>query len=168
MQFELLATDGAARRGRLTFPRGSVETPVFMPVGTYGTVKAMTPEELRETGSEIVLGNTFHLMLRPGVDVVRLHGGLHRFMHWEGPILTDSGGLQEESTVLGVPCLTMRDNTERPVTITHGTNVLVGTAPDVIIAAADRALASARPRANAPDLWDGHAAARIVRILLEG
>ena len=101
MQFELLATDGNARRGRLTFPRGSVETPVFMPVGTYGTVKAMTPEELRETGSEIILGNTFHLMLRPGVEVVRLHGGLHRFMHWDGPILTDSGGFQVFSLAEG-------------------------------------------------------------------
>src|SRR5881394_2770373 len=94
MKFDLLATDGAARRGRLTFERGVVETPAFMPVGTYGTVKAMTPEELREVGAEIILGNTFHLMLRPGVDVIRAHGALHRFMHWEGPILTDSGGFQ--------------------------------------------------------------------------
>jgi queuine tRNA-ribosyltransferase len=101
VQFELLAIDGNARRGRLTFPRGSVETPAFMPVGTYGTVKAMTPEELRETGSEIILGNTFHLMLRPGVEVVRLHGGLHRFMHWDGPILTDSGGFQVFSLAEG-------------------------------------------------------------------
>ncbi len=94
MKFDLLATDGAARRGRLTFARGSVETPAFMPVGTYGTVKAMTPELVRETGAEIILGNTFHLMLRPGVEVIRAHGGLHRFMHWDGPILTDSGGFQ--------------------------------------------------------------------------
>ncbi|HET7921887.1 MAG TPA: tRNA guanosine(34) transglycosylase Tgt [Gammaproteobacteria bacterium] len=94
MKFELLKTDGAARRGRLTFPRGTVETPAFMPVGTYGTVKAMTPEELRETGAEIILGNTFHLMLRPGTDIVRAHGDLHDFMHWDGPILTDSGGFQ--------------------------------------------------------------------------
>lgn len=94
MQFNLLATDGAARRGRLTFPRGTVETPAFMPVGTYGTVKAMTPEELQGLGAEIILGNTFHLMLRPGTDIVRLHGDLHGFMHWEKPILTDSGGFQ--------------------------------------------------------------------------
>lgn len=94
MKFELLATDGRARRGRITFARGTVETPAFMPVGTYGTVKAMTPEELREIGAQIILGNTFHLMLRPGVEVIRAHGGLHRFMHWEGPILTDSGGFQ--------------------------------------------------------------------------
>ena len=94
MRFELLAQDGSARRGRLTFHRGTVETPAFMPVGTYGTVKAMTPEELRELGAEIILGNTFHLMLRPGTEVIQAHGGLHRFMHWEGPILTDSGGFQ--------------------------------------------------------------------------
>ncbi len=94
MKFELIATDGPARRGRLTFARGTVETPAFMPVGTYGTVKGMTPEWLRATGTQIVLGNTFHLMLRPGVEVIRAHGGLHRFMHWDGPILTDSGGFQ--------------------------------------------------------------------------
>jgi len=94
MQFKLFANDGAARRGRLNFERGSVETPAFMPVGTYGTVKAMTPEELRELGAQIILGNTFHLMLRPGMEVMRVHGGLHRFMHWDGPILTDSGGFQ--------------------------------------------------------------------------
>lgn len=94
MKFELLATDGAARRGRMAFARGIVNTPAFMPVGTYGTVKSLTPEEVRETGAEIVLGNTFHLMLRPGEEVVRAHGGLHGFMHWDGPILTDSGGFQ--------------------------------------------------------------------------
>lgn len=94
MDFELLMRDGAARRGRLSFARGTVETPAFMPVGTYGTVKAMTPEELRGLGAEIILGNTFHLMLRPGVEVIRDHGGLHGFMHWGGPILTDSGGFQ--------------------------------------------------------------------------
>ncbi|MBI3771377.1 MAG: tRNA guanosine(34) transglycosylase Tgt [Gammaproteobacteria bacterium] len=94
MQFELLKTDGAARRGRMTFERGTVETPAFMPVGTYGTVKAMLPEELRELGAEIILGNTFHLMLRPGTEVIRAHGDLHDFMNWQGPILTDSGGFQ--------------------------------------------------------------------------
>ena len=94
MKFDLLSTDGRARRGRLHLRRGTVETPVFMPVGTYGTVKAMTPEELAGLGAEIVLGNTFHLMLRPGTGVIRAHGGLHGFMHWPGPILTDSGGFQ--------------------------------------------------------------------------
>jgi queuine tRNA-ribosyltransferase len=94
MQFELLATDGAARRGRLTLPHGVVDTPAFMPVGTYGTVKTMSPLELRDIGTQIVLGNTFHLWLRPGLDVIAAHGGLHRFMGWDGPILTDSGGYQ--------------------------------------------------------------------------
>jgi queuine tRNA-ribosyltransferase len=94
MRFELLATDGAARRGRIAFARDTVETPAFMPVGTYGAVKSVTAEELRSIGAQIVLGNTFHLMLRPGMEVIRLHGGLHRFMHWDGPILTDSGGFQ--------------------------------------------------------------------------
>ena len=93
-KFELLATDGAARLGRLTLAHGVVETPAFMPVGTYGTVKAMTPEELEGLGAQVVLGNTFHLMLRPGSAIVDAHGGLHRFMHWSRPILTDSGGFQ--------------------------------------------------------------------------
>jgi queuine tRNA-ribosyltransferase len=94
VKFDLLTADRRARRGRMTFGRGIVETPAFMPVGTYGTVKAMTPEELESLGAQIVLGNTFHLMLRPGMEVVRAHGGLHRFMHWERPVLTDSGGFQ--------------------------------------------------------------------------
>jgi len=94
MRFEVTARDGAARRGRIVFERGVVDTPAFMPVGTYGTVKAMTAEELEALGAQMILGNTFHLMLRPGVEVIRLHGGLHRFMHWERPILTDSGGFQ--------------------------------------------------------------------------
>jgi queuine tRNA-ribosyltransferase len=93
-EFTLLGTLGAARRGRLQLAHGAVETPAFMPVGTYGTVKAMTPEELGGLGAHIVLGNTFHLMLRPGREIVRAHGGLHGFMHWQKPILTDSGGFQ--------------------------------------------------------------------------
>ena len=94
MRFAVSATDGAARRGTLTLAHGVVETPAFMPVGTYGTVKAMSPVELAEVGASIVLGNTFHLWLRPGLDVIRAHGGLHGFMGWKGPILTDSGGFQ--------------------------------------------------------------------------
>ena len=94
MQFELLKTDGKARRGSLSFDRGKVETPAFMPVGTYGTVKAMTPKAVRDTGAEIILGNTFHLMLRPGTEIIKAHGGLHEFMQWKRPILTDSGGFQ--------------------------------------------------------------------------
>ncbi len=94
MPFEILATDGAARSGTLTLAHGTVETPVFMPVGTYGTVKAMSPAELDTIGAQVVLGNTFHLWLRPGLDVIAAHGGLHRFMGWNRPILTDSGGFQ--------------------------------------------------------------------------
>ena len=94
LQFDLHATDGAARRGRLTFARGTVETPAFMPVGTYGTVKAMTPRDVTDVGAEIILGNTFHLFLRPGLEIVEKFGGLHRFIGWDKPILTDSGGFQ--------------------------------------------------------------------------
>jgi len=94
LDFELLTTDGNARRGRVTLNHGVVETPIFMPVGTYGSVKAMSPLELNEIGSQIILGNTFHLWLRPGLEVVESHGGLHRFMGWDKPILTDSGGFQ--------------------------------------------------------------------------
>jgi len=94
MQFERLGSDGNARRGRLSFPRGTVETPAFMPVGTYGTVKGMLPRDIRAIGAEIILGNTFHLWLRPGTDIIERHGDLHDFMGWSGPILTDSGGFQ--------------------------------------------------------------------------
>ena len=94
LSFDLLATDGAARRGRITLNHGTVQTPMFMPVGTYGTVKAMTPAELKEIGSQVILGNTFHLWLRPGNEIMEAHGGLHGFMQWPGPILTDSGGFQ--------------------------------------------------------------------------
>lgn len=110
MKFNLLNTDGLARRGQLVFDRGVVETPAFMPVGTYGTVKGMTPEELDQTNAHICLGNTFHLMLRPGTDIIKQHGDLHDFMHWQKPILTDSGGFQVFS--LGA----MRKITEEGVT----------------------------------------------------
>src|SRR5512139_1826388 len=94
MKFRTEARDGAARRGQLTLAHGTVETPAFMPVGTYGAVKGVGPQDLRELGAQIVLSNTFHLWLRPGLEVIELHGGLHRFMGWDGPILTDSGGFQ--------------------------------------------------------------------------
>ncbi|MDE2209377.1 MAG: tRNA guanosine(34) transglycosylase Tgt [Betaproteobacteria bacterium] len=94
MHFTVLGTSGRARRGRLTLAHGSVETPVFMPVGTYGSVKAMSPAELDSLGAQIILGNTFHLWLRPGQEVIAAHGGLHRFMGWQRPLLTDSGGFQ--------------------------------------------------------------------------
>ena len=94
LQFQLLASDGAARRGQIRLNHGVVQTPIFMPVGTYGSVKAMLPHELKDIGAQIVLGNTFHLWLRPGTDIMRKHGGLHGFMQWDRPILTDSGGFQ--------------------------------------------------------------------------
>jgi len=94
MQFSLTQQDGAARRGELTLAHGQVQTPAFMPVGTYGTVKTLSPQEIHNIGAHIVLGNTFHLWLRPGLEVIAAHGGLHGFMGWDGPILTDSGGFQ--------------------------------------------------------------------------
>ncbi len=94
MSFSRSAQDGLARRGELSFPRGKVQTPAFMPVGTYGTVKGMLPRDIHQIGAEIILGNTFHLMLRPGTEVVKAHGDLHDFIGWNGPILTDSGGFQ--------------------------------------------------------------------------
>ena len=110
MEFSLHNNDGLARRGQLRFERGVVDTPAFMPVGTYGTVKAMTPEELVEIGAQIILGNTFHLMLRPGTEIIRKHGDLHDLMNWHGPILTDSGGFQVFSLAK------MRKITEQGVT----------------------------------------------------
>ncbi len=94
LRFELLTTDGAARRGRITLKHGAMDTPAFMPVGTYGAVKGLTPDEVAASGARILLGNTFHLWLRPGTEVLNRFGGLHRFMNWDGPILTDSGGFQ--------------------------------------------------------------------------
>lgn len=94
MQFDLLSTDGSARRGQLSFDRGVIQTPIFMPVGTYGSVKSVTPDELTDIGAQVILGNTFHLMLRSGMEVIKAHGDLHNFMQWQGPILTDSGGFQ--------------------------------------------------------------------------
>jgi queuine tRNA-ribosyltransferase len=116
MKFSCSHTDGQARRGRLSFDRGVVETPAFMPVGTYGTVKAMTPEEVRGAGAQIILGNTFHLMLRPGTEIINQHGSLHDFMHWDGPILTDSGGFQ----VFSLDAL--RNITEQGVTFSSPVN----------------------------------------------
>jgi queuine tRNA-ribosyltransferase len=123
MSFELLRTDGAARRGRITFPRGTVETPTFMPVGTYGSVKGVMPEQVRELGAQMILGNTFHLYLRPGLDVIGDHGGLHGFTRWNGPILTDSGGFQVFSLAH------KRKITEQGVTFaapTDGSKVFLG------------------------------------------
>ena len=123
MNFELLGTDGAARRGRITFPRGTIETPAFMPVGTYGTVKGVLPDQVRDLGAQIILGNTFHLFLRPGLEVIEAHGGLHGFARWDGPILTDSGGFQVFSLA------NRRKITEAGVTFaapTDGSKVFLG------------------------------------------
>jgi queuine tRNA-ribosyltransferase len=116
LRFTCTHRDGAGRRGALEFARGLVQTPAFMPVGTYGTVKSMTPEELRVCGSEMILGNTFHLMLRPGAGIIRKHGTLHDFMHWDGPILTDSGGFQVFSLCA------LRKITEQGVTFSSPVN----------------------------------------------
>ncbi len=123
MQFSLLKSQGLARRGQLEFKRGVINTPAFMPVGTYGTVKAMSPERVAETGAEIILGNTFHLMLRPGTEIIEKHGDLHDFMNWQKPILTDSGGFQVFS--LGE----LRKITEKGVTFrspVNGDKVFIG------------------------------------------
>ncbi len=123
MEFKLTTTDGHARRGQLSFGRGIVETPIFMPVGTYGTVKALTPEDLLEMNAQIILGNTFHLMLRPGMEVMKAHGDLHDFMRWQKPILTDSGGFQVFS--LGA----LRKITEQGVTFkspVNGSKIFMG------------------------------------------
>jgi len=116
MDFVFHSMDGSARRGRLFFERGVVDTPAFMPVGTYGTVKAMTPEEVAESGAQIILGNTFHLMLRPGIEVISRFGTLHEYMHWDGPILTDSGGFQVYSLD------SLREITEQGVTFRSPVN----------------------------------------------
>lgn len=123
MEFTVHATEGHARRGTLSFPRGEVQTPAFMPVGTYGTVKGMTPQQIHDIGAEIILGNTFHLMLRPGTEIICKHGDLHDFMGWDKPILTDSGGFQVFS--LGE----MRKITEEGVTFrspVDGAKVFLG------------------------------------------
>lgn len=123
MKFNLINTDGPARRGEISFPRGTIQTPAFMPVGTAATVKSMTPEEVESIGAEIILGNTFHLMLRPGMEVIEAHKGLHNFMHWNKPILTDSGGFQVFS--LGA----LRKITEKGVTFSSpvdGRKVFMG------------------------------------------
>ena len=123
MKFVLDSADRLARRGRLIFDRGVVDTPAFMPVGTYGTVKALTPEEVGASGAQIILGNTFHLMLRPGIEVISRFGSLHDFMHWSGPILTDSGGFQVYSLD------SLREITEQGVTFrspVNGDRVFMG------------------------------------------
>jgi queuine tRNA-ribosyltransferase len=143
-RFEVLAAGGPARLGRLSTAHGTIETPAFMPVGTYATVKAMTPEELEGLGAQIILGNTFHLMLRPGAEVVALHGGLHAFMHWQRPILTDSGGFQVFSlkslrhiTEEGVLFRSPIDGAEAHLTPEDSMSVQLALASDIAMALDD-------------------------------
>ena len=169
LQFQLQTRDGRARRGSLTFPRGTVETPAFMPVGTYGSVKGILPDQVRALGAEIILGNTFHLWMRPGLDIMKQFGGLHKFEAWNKPILTDSGGVQEEAPALGKPVLVMRDVTERPEAVAAGTVRLVGTEREAIVRAVTGLLANAGERDDfahrVNPYGDGHASQRIVAAL---
>ena len=163
--FTVLKTDpaSAARRCELRTRHGTVQTPVFMPVGTQGTVKSLTPTQVKETGAQIILGNPYHLNLRPGPQTVRALGGLHKFMDWDGPILTDSGGLQEEGCILGTPCVTLRDNTERPETVTVGANVLAGTNTETIISFAEKMMNNTASWKN--PFGDGDAAMKILEFV---
>src|SRR3989304_1352938 len=154
MRFELLKTDGGARGGRLSTPHGVVETPAFMPVGTQGSVKSLTPEDLRQIGTQILLANTYHLFLRPGHRVIAELGGLHRFMAWEGPILTDSGGFQVYSlaslgkvTEEGVRFRSHLDGAEHLLTPELSVEIQQGLGAD-IIHPLDECLAHPAPRAQ--------------------
>ena len=169
LKFEILKKSGKSRLGKLHTKHGVVDTPAFMPVGTCGTVKAMMPESVAATGAQILLGNTYHLMLRPGADLVEKMGGLHKFMNWDKPILTDSGGIQEEAPSLGKPVLVMRDTTERPEGVAAGTLKLVGTEEQTIYEAfsqllTDPAAYAAMAHASNP-YGDGKASVRIADVL---
>ena len=169
--YELLHVDknSGARRGVIHTPHGDIQTPVFMPVGTQATVKSMTPEELKEIDAQIILSNTYHLYLRPGSKLVREAGKLHNFMKWDRPILTDSGGIQEEAPSLGKPVLVLRDTTERPEGIGAGTLKLVGTDEEVIYKEFTKLLDDKKEynkMAKAANPYgDGHACERIAKIL---
>ena len=166
MKYKLFHTDGNARRGQIETSRGVIDTPAFMPVGTVGSVRSVSPQEVAGTGAQIILGNTFHLMLRPGTEIINLHGSLHDFMGWSGPILTDSGGLSEEATIYGVPCLTVRDSTERPETIELGTNELIGRDLAGLAPMMELVFRSAWKKHTIPDLWDGKTGSRIAEVIL--
>ena len=172
MTFELQYTDSKtnARAGLITTDHGQIETPIFMPVGTLGTVKGVHLTELKEDiKAQIILGNTYHLYLRPGLDVIEKAGGLHKFNGFDRPVLTDSGGIQEEAPGLGKPVLVMRDTTERPEALAAGTVKLVGTDYDKIVSEVsalldDTAYYDAMSKAVNP-YGDGLACGRIVEFL---
>mgnify|MGYP000612800549 CR=1 FL=1 len=170
-KFDLIAEDPTthARAGVLHTPHGDIETPIFMPVGTKANVKGIPTETVKQLGAQIVLANTYHLSMRPGEDTIAELGGLHKFMNWHGPILTDSGGIQEEAPSLGKPVLVMRDTTERPEGVAAGTLKLVGTEEDVIYREFSRLLSDqaeyeAMSHASNP-YGDGHASERIAGVL---
>ena len=168
--FDLIKTEGKARRGRMTTVHGVIETPVFMNVGTSAAIKGgISSMDLKEINCQVELSNTYHLHIRPGDKLIRELGGLHKFMNWDKPILTDSGGIQEEAPSLGKPVLVMRDTTERPEGIAAGTLKLVGTDEQVIYEnfkqlLEDPAAYDAMARASNP-YGDGFACRRIADIL---
>ena len=171
--FQITARDpggGRARTGRYETPHGTFDTPAFIFCGTKAAVKTVTPAQVKEAGTSIILSNTYHLMLQPGADVVARLGGLHKFMGWDGPILTDSGGVQEEAPSLRKPVLVMRDTTERPEAVSAGAAELVGTDAARIVERlrlllTDGAAYGQRQIAKNP-YGDGHAADRIVDQML--
>ena len=124
--FELIKNKKNYRLGKIHTNRGSIDTPAFMPVGTQGTVKSIFSDDVLKTGTQIILGNTYHELLRPGIEILKKFGGLHNFMNWKKPILTDSGGIQEETSILGIPCITVRTTTERQITVKMKRNKITG------------------------------------------
>ena len=169
--FNVLKKDKFARCGLIETHRGNIQTPAFMPVGTQATVKACTIDDIKKTGSEIILSNTYHLMIRPGVERIESAGGLHNFMNCDLPILTDSGGIQEEAPSLGKPVLVMRDTTERPEAVKAGTVILVGTAKEKIVAESVRLLTNPKLYNKMSALHnpygDGKACKRIVEFIMK-
>ena len=169
--YELIKKDGRAKRGRFHTVHGTIETPVFMNVGTAAAIKgAVSTDDLRGIKTQVELSNTYHLHVRPGDEVVKKMGGLHKFMNWDKPILTDSGGIQEEAPSLGKPVLVMRDTTERPEGIAAGTLKLVGTEEETIYNEFSRLLSDkseydVMSKASNP-YGDGHACERIADVLV--